>query len=197
MLGSDIELAEYFLGADLQISNTGDVGIISGARNLAQALLHRLRTARGELEELGHPQYGSNIHDFVGQPNNWETRERLKLAIRDTIRQEPRIKEIVSISVKPRQSIVQGSQTSTDSKTKTTAILMTSNSLYEEAEPADNKGRKAEMENTNEAEIQLSKKRLSPDGNTNDFLNSVDIDIVIVPMGSKQPLQITFPFNLE
>src|SRR5215204_5891595 len=100
LLGSDIRLAEYALGADIAISKTGDIDISSEETNLAQAILHRLRTVKGELSDIGHPYYGSTLYDFIGEPNNEMTRARLRMVVRDTLLQEPRIKEIVNIVVK-------------------------------------------------------------------------------------------------
>src|SRR5215467_9324400 len=102
-LGKDLYLVEYPLGADLSTGRTGDIGTVTEEMNLAQAILHRLRTIRGELTDLGHPNYGSNIYDLVGEPNNQMTRDRIKVMIRDSLLEEPRIMEIVKIEVRSRR----------------------------------------------------------------------------------------------
>jgi hypothetical protein len=178
--GSDLKLAEFFLGADLQVNRNGDVDITSGEMNLAQAILHRIRTVKGELAELGHPDYGSLIFDFVGLENNWVTRQRLKLAIRDTLRQETRIKEIISVTVNPRTGIVPG----TRDKGKKDARMLTT--LLSDA------GTDSELADPDE--LGFGGEALP---GSSDLSNTIDVDIVIVPMGSAQPFQMGFPFNLE
>ncbi|HKU50714.1 MAG TPA: hypothetical protein VJP79_12245 [Nitrososphaera sp.] len=208
--GSDLKLAEFFLGADLQVNKSGDVDVTSGEMNLAQAILHRIRTSKGELAELGHPEYGSSVLDFVGQENNWMTRQRLRLAIRDTIRQEPRVKEIVSIAVNPRQLAVSGTgdssgrDNSMDKKTgilagsgsTTTAGSLSNTPLVDESLEGHDLREAFSGQQQEEPQQQLLQDSLRPE--QDDILNTVDIDIVIVPTGSTtQPIQMGFPFNLE
>ena len=76
-----------------------DIGIVSGRDNLAQAAILRLLTPRGELAALGHPEYGSRLHELIGRQNTDTTRNLVQLFILESLQQEPRIEEIVSISV--------------------------------------------------------------------------------------------------
>ena len=78
-----------------------DIGIVSGGANLAQAVLLRLLTPRGELAALGHPEYGSRLHELIGRQNTETTRNLVQLFILESLQQEPRIAEIVSLSVEP------------------------------------------------------------------------------------------------
>jgi hypothetical protein len=93
----------YHLGADLLTGSGGDVRTISGTGNLEQAILHRLRTRKGELKDLGHPNYGCEMYTLIGEPNNETTRGLLRLMVMDALRQEPRIKEIINVEVRPRR----------------------------------------------------------------------------------------------
>lgn len=93
----------YHLGADLLTSKGRDVRTVSGTSNLEQAILHRLRTRKGELKDLGHPNYGCEMYTLIGEPNNEMTRGLLRLMVMDALRQEPRIKEIVNVEVRPRR----------------------------------------------------------------------------------------------
>lgn len=198
LIGSDIKLAEFFLGADIQVTRAGDIEIAFEELNLAQAILHRLRTAKGELAELGHPEYGSTILDFVGQPNNWMTRERLKLAIRDSIRQERRIKEIVSISVNPRIGVKAHIEQDAKgaARKERIAITVSASSKASKAEPVGGSEREGKAVVEEDIEMQdLSNRTIS--SNAADLLNSVDVEILILPIGSEKPVQIAFPFNLE
>lgn len=105
LLGTDLQLiveskTEYVgLGADLYVRKKGDIGAASGRQNLGQAILHRLLTRKGELSDLGHPAYGSRLHELIGEPNNERTRELVRSYARECIMQEPRVQDITSIIV--------------------------------------------------------------------------------------------------
>jgi phage baseplate assembly protein W len=188
-LGSDLKLYDFSLGADLELNKTGDLEIASNSMNLAQAILHRLRTVKGELADLGHPDYGSTIFDFIGQPNNWVTRERLRLAIRDTIRQERRVKELKRIAVRPRlESVAVGGPKMTNAnegirlETGRFSSLIVEKELENESQPPPSD------------DPQPQQYYPFPGA---DLQNSVDIEIIIVPAGSTTPVKISFPLNLE
>src|SRR5215211_777295 len=210
-LGTDLKLADYYLGADLYIGKSGDMDVISEEMNIAQAILHRLRTIKGELAELGHPDYGSTILDFIGQPNNSVTRSRLRLAIRDTIRQEQRVKQIVSIDVKQRlpdninnNNNIRASGTKEDEgdlEKQSVKIMRSGFSAVGGGGGGGEAAAAAEGERLYDTGGGGSKKY---DGtkydaliNPTEILNSVDVDIVIIPIGSETPIQMAFPFNLE
>jgi phage baseplate assembly protein W len=72
---------------------------VSGRDNLEQAIVLRLLTPRGELAALGHPEYGSRIHELIGQPNTENTRNRLRLFILEALQAERRVAEIVEVTV--------------------------------------------------------------------------------------------------
>jgi phage baseplate assembly protein W len=89
-------------GLDIAVSDGGDLATVSEEQNLGQAIVHRLLTRRGELAELGHPGYGSLLHELIGEVNNERTRTLVRLYVKECIEQESRISEIVSIVVRPR-----------------------------------------------------------------------------------------------
>jgi phage baseplate assembly protein W len=105
LLGKDLKLfmemrPEYLgLGADLSVSKKGDLETVSGRENLGQAILHRLLTRKGELGDIGHPDYGSRLHELIGEPNNERTRDLVRLYTKECMSQEPRVKDIVSLKV--------------------------------------------------------------------------------------------------
>jgi phage baseplate assembly protein W len=177
ILGTDLALAETHMGSDLSNSAQGDLEQISEEMNLAQAILHRLRTIRGELADIGHPDYGSNLYDMIGEPNNQTTRDRLKSIVRTTIMEEPRIKEIVKIEVKSRLAILEQKQGVRDSTTlfKTTKV--------------DLQRGKEEVEAKSTSGSYMEDRR--------SLATSVDIDITVLPIDSNVPLNIVFPFYLE
>jgi len=103
VLGKDLKLVDDLyditLGSDLTISPSGDLETVSEEYNLGQAIVNRLRTRQGELADIGHALYGSHLYELVGEPNNERTRELAKLYARESIAQDPRVSEIVSIIV--------------------------------------------------------------------------------------------------
>jgi phage baseplate assembly protein W len=78
-----------------------DLATVRGRDNLAQAVIMRLLTPAGELAGLGHPDYGSRLHELIGRPNNETTRNLVRLRILETLQREPRIGEVVEVRVGP------------------------------------------------------------------------------------------------
>jgi phage baseplate assembly protein W len=76
-----------------------DLEPLSGVDNLIQALLLRFLTPTGELTALGHPEYGSRLHELIGELNNETNRNRAKLFVLQTLEAEPRVKKALSASV--------------------------------------------------------------------------------------------------
>jgi phage baseplate assembly protein W len=76
-----------------------DLETLSDVDNLKQALLLRFLTPRGELTLLGHANYGSRLYELIGELNNESNRNRAKLFVLQTLGEEPRVKEIRSVSV--------------------------------------------------------------------------------------------------
>ena len=74
---------------------------VGGRDNLGQALVLRLLTPRGELAALGHPSYGSRLHEVIGAPNNETTRNLAKLFVIEALKQERRLDRIVAVEVAP------------------------------------------------------------------------------------------------
>ena len=75
--------------------------IVAALLVAAQALILRLKTERGELAPLGHPDYGTRHLALVGEPNTETNRNLLKLHVLEALRQEPRLERIVRIDVRP------------------------------------------------------------------------------------------------
>lgn len=78
-----------------------DMTTISDRDNLGQAIIIRLLTPRGELAALGHPQYGSRLHEIVGRTNTASTRDLARLYILESLQQEARIDTIESVAITP------------------------------------------------------------------------------------------------
>ncbi len=76
-----------------------DFALVEGRENLGQAVALRLLTPRGELAALGHPEYGSRLHELIGQPNSATRRNLAKLYVLDALRGEARIAAIAGVDV--------------------------------------------------------------------------------------------------
>ena len=72
-----------------------------GLENLAQALLLRILTPRGELAALAHPEYGSRVFELIGRENNSTQRNLLKLYILEAVKAEPRVDKVVELKAEP------------------------------------------------------------------------------------------------
>jgi phage baseplate assembly protein W len=96
----------FFEDADLasatragQSITTRDLSVASGIDAIEQAIANRLKTRKGELASLGHPNYGSRHHELIGEPNIERTRDLIKLYILQALRDEPRIEKVLRADV--------------------------------------------------------------------------------------------------
>jgi len=78
-----------------------DFGTVTGRDNLGQALTVRLLTPKGELTALGHPDYGSRLHEVIGATNTASTRNLAKLFVIEALKQERRVEKVVRVDVTP------------------------------------------------------------------------------------------------
>ena len=76
----------------------GDLSLRDGLDNVAQAIQNRLFTRKGEINKLGHDNYGSELYKLIGEPNSWKAKARAELYIRDALKNEKRIEEILAIN---------------------------------------------------------------------------------------------------
>lgn len=89
-------------GNDLGVTSSPgghDLATLSGTDNLVQALILRVLTPAGALEQLGHPAYGSRLHELIGELNNATNRNRVKMFALQALTAEPRVKEVLSLDV--------------------------------------------------------------------------------------------------
>src|SRR5580765_4036444 len=97
IFGNDLKLAEQAQGLDLSIASGGDLALASGNDNIIQALLLRLRVRKGELALLGWADYGSRLHELIGEPNNNRTQTILMGHARSAIEADPRVQRVSNI----------------------------------------------------------------------------------------------------
>lgn len=77
----------------------GDIPSVRGMSNMEMQLSHRIRTMRGELASLGHPEYGSLVPMFVGKPNTPVWRQRILLECMMTAMDDPRVDRLTNIEL--------------------------------------------------------------------------------------------------
>jgi phage baseplate assembly protein W len=70
-----------------------DLAVIDGRRNVAHALLLRLLTPRGSLADLGHAEYGSRVHELIGQRKTAALRNLCRAYVLEVVAQEPRVEQ--------------------------------------------------------------------------------------------------------
>jgi phage baseplate assembly protein W len=101
LFGNDLQVAERAGGMDLLRERGGDLALTGsvpgGNDNIVQALALRLRVRKGELARLGWADYGSRLHELIGEPNNTRTHVKLMAFARAAIEQDPRVREVASV----------------------------------------------------------------------------------------------------
>jgi len=95
VLTSDREMA------DLVRTASDDLSRVEARENLAQAIINRLLTRQGELTGLGHPRYGSRLHELIGEVNNLRIHGKAARYIRECLEQERRIEKITGLAFAP------------------------------------------------------------------------------------------------
>ena len=103
--GTDLRLvfARGSEGADLA-AGLQDLETVEGLENLVQALTLRLLVDRGELAGLAHPRYGSRIRDLIGEPLDRANLELLRRYVRRELLRDPRVEEVLQVSVTPHDA---------------------------------------------------------------------------------------------
>jgi phage baseplate assembly protein W len=91
------EDAHGFQESDIGLSRTGDFDTVIDVDTVIQAIRNRLCTRRGELGELGHPEYGSLLETVIGEPNTEDTHRIIETLVRDSLQHESRIDTIIDI----------------------------------------------------------------------------------------------------
>jgi phage baseplate assembly protein W len=94
LFGNDLQIVERAGGLDLLPASGGDLAVAAGNDNIAQALALRLRVRKGELAPLGWPDYGSRLHELIGEPNNARTHVKLMAFARAAVEQDARVREV-------------------------------------------------------------------------------------------------------
>ena len=103
LFGTDLALRDGACGADLTLQGpvgaSGDIALARGDDNIVQALALRLKVRRGELAALGWPDYGSRLHELIGEPDLPRTRLKAQVFARDAIEADPRVQQVEAVDV--------------------------------------------------------------------------------------------------
>jgi phage baseplate assembly protein W len=100
LFGNDLQLTERGEGLDLVSTSRNDLSLAQGNDNIIQALTLRLLVHKGELARLGWPDYGSRLHELIGEPNITRTHVKLMAFARAAIEQDPRVLEVQNIQAR-------------------------------------------------------------------------------------------------
>jgi phage gp46-like protein len=113
-LGKDLLVTPFFEAdewdrLDLILHPTGnvyrdepaDMAAARGVENLQQALILRLLTPLGSLKDLGHANYGSRLHELIGEENVTAVQLRARAYVIQAIAQEKRVAKILSLEIAP------------------------------------------------------------------------------------------------
>lgn len=97
LFGNDLRVDEHEGGMDLMPDPAGDLALAEGNENIVQALQMRLRVRLGELAPLGWPDYGSRLHELIGELNIARTHVKGMAFARQAIEADPRVKEVTEV----------------------------------------------------------------------------------------------------
>jgi phage baseplate assembly protein W len=97
LFGDDLRLQDVAGSLDLQRDGRGDLDVAHGTDDISQALRLRLIVRRGELAPLGWPDYGSRLHELIGEPSHARTHARLMALAREAVEADPRVVAVLDI----------------------------------------------------------------------------------------------------
>ena len=93
-----MELDDSIYGVDYSsnggVSDTGDMLLVEGLSNAKQSIRNQLLTEKGFYPSVD-TDYGSEVYEVLGEDIEESTVEALKVYIRNTLLDNPRVKEIV------------------------------------------------------------------------------------------------------
>jgi phage baseplate assembly protein W len=102
--GSSETFDEMLFGIDEMLDSNGempdyntDIVVAAGTKNLAMQIYHRINTLKGELSQLGHPEYGSLVPTFIGKPMTPVWQERILLECRLAAEADPRVQYLDNV----------------------------------------------------------------------------------------------------
>ena len=98
LFGTDLALTGAAGGLDLRATPVGDLALAAGNANIVQALTLRLMVRKGELAALGWPDFGSRLHELIGEPSAARTHARVMALAREAVEADPRVEAVTQIA---------------------------------------------------------------------------------------------------
>ena len=96
-----MELDDSIYGVDYSstgnVSNTGDMLLVEGLSNARQSIRNQILTEKGFYPSVD-TDYGSEVYEVLGDDIEEPTLEALKVYIRNTLLDNPRVNEILEIN---------------------------------------------------------------------------------------------------
>lgn len=97
MTDTEIYGADY--SSEGFITSDGDIGLVSELDNAEQAIRNRLLTRLGTYPTIDS-DYGSEIHNVLGEKINSQTLSELRVYIENCMLEEPRVYRILNLDIK-------------------------------------------------------------------------------------------------
>lgn len=91
---SDLYYTDVLLDGGQLVVADGDIGLVSGISNLAQALRNRIIVNRGEL--IFHTDYGCYVSLILGQGNTPQTLGLVEFYVRSSLLEDERVRSVSS-----------------------------------------------------------------------------------------------------
>ena len=96
-----MELDDSIYGVDYSstgdVSNTGDMLLVEGLSNAKQSIRNQILTEKGFYPSVD-TDYGSEVYEVLGEDIEEPTLEALKVYIRNTLLDNPRVNDILEIN---------------------------------------------------------------------------------------------------
>ena len=96
-----MELDDSIYGVDYsstgEVSNTGDMLLVEGLDNAKQSIRNQILTEKGFYPSVD-TDYGSEVYEVLGEDIEEPTLEALNVYIKNTLLENPRVKEILEIN---------------------------------------------------------------------------------------------------
>lgn len=91
----------YQMGVDIDRNwefKDGDLKLVKYNKNIAQSVANRLNCKFGALAHF-YEYYGSDIDEYLGDPNEETYHEYIRLEIIRTLKQDPRVEDDINVSL--------------------------------------------------------------------------------------------------
>ena len=82
----------YLIDGDFQIAPSGDLLLLDERQTLIQDIINRLKTYKGS--HFAHPDYGTNIYDYLRANGDDQTLLALINDIEEELQKDPRIWDV-------------------------------------------------------------------------------------------------------